>query len=898
MKTTPTQRRRRSERGIALLLTLAILVLTTILIVAFSVSMRVEQTASANFNDLVAARQLAQGAVDQAVATIRNATPTPTNTATWTAVPGGIIRATGSGNFPTNALYTLPSPANAGTYNLNTNGFITGINSFYNSSSVITAGWQCVTNTLNNRMIGRIAYWVDNESAKINVNLAKWRDPAAINESNPTNIDLRALELPFYNATIGTINSFWTEHSTAPTKPLFTTLEEMRRGFSPLLPVAGFNSNKFYTTVSTAEANTDVFGRSRIDINGVTEADLTDTTSAIRQRLNDSTWATLLYSGIVTDANRNTLQKKYGVFGIEQILANLIEYRRPYNAADIATGADNRNADGIPQRYCGLKKFPFLGEILIHVTTNLTGAAGAWTNTVTIYADARLVNPYDVARGQGGQVKFQMNSIDLDTSIGAIPFVAGELGEKTRNLTADVPSYLHRHLNSSSNIISAEPASNSSWTKAVVSADVVPPVINKVTVRVKQVRLLRTAGDESIHDWAISADFDRAYPGANYMEFSPTSADGGRILADPPAFNGSGTNSPQNMACLGIAKNDMRVRTFPGHDTTTMPNGLNPPIAWIKTVAEDARPTQVAASSILAWFPQTPYWNGNFTQDYFGLLADNRDIYPGTGGGTVPNQTRQSTFSIKEAPFTSYGELSYIHTGYQWRNVRLRASVAYTGSSPAGPVQSDPNRPTYLTVERDALQDWVLLDIFKIDQGLTPGRVNLNSRFLGPAHTLPSRTLPYVALLNACTTNLSVGGTSEGRLNAIASNIVNRVFATGSPYTALPAYFTPGEYCEVSDMDFYDDARGGATYDTWPAKVEREQMIRRLSNLVTARSNLFSIWVMAQSIKKVDTTDPAAYRPDLGDFVAGEVKVQAIVERYEEDSAVKFRTRYYRFLYD
>src|SRR6266481_2898725 len=68
---------RDSERGIALILTLAILTLVTLLVVAFAVSMRVENTASKNFNDLIKARQLAQAAVDDAVATIRNATPPP-----------------------------------------------------------------------------------------------------------------------------------------------------------------------------------------------------------------------------------------------------------------------------------------------------------------------------------------------------------------------------------------------------------------------------------------------------------------------------------------------------------------------------------------------------------------------------------------------------------------------------------------------------------------------------------------------------------------------------------------------------------------------------------------------------------------------------------------------------
>ncbi len=66
---------RNSERGIALILTLAILVMVTLLVVAFAISMRVENTASKNFNDLIKARQIAQAGVDQAVAILGAATP-------------------------------------------------------------------------------------------------------------------------------------------------------------------------------------------------------------------------------------------------------------------------------------------------------------------------------------------------------------------------------------------------------------------------------------------------------------------------------------------------------------------------------------------------------------------------------------------------------------------------------------------------------------------------------------------------------------------------------------------------------------------------------------------------------------------------------------------------------
>jgi hypothetical protein len=210
-------------------------------------------------------------------------------------------------------------------------------------------------------------------------------------------------------------------------------------------------------------------------------------------------------------------------------------------------------------------------------------------------------------------------------------------------------------------------------------------------------------------------------------------------------------------------------------------------------------------------------------------------------------------------------------------------------------------------VERDALPDWILLDVFKVGSAATfDGRINLNTRFTGPAAALTPRTVPLAALINESTVNLAVGGSAEGQLNTIAGNIANRVPAVGSPYGGLLAYFTPGEICEIRDLEFFDDTVSGtAAYNQRPSKTRRQQLVRRVSNLVTARSNAFTIWALAQTIKEVGTPDGIFNGQD---FVTGEVKVQAIVERYEDPPGldgilgntddVKFRTKYLRYVYE
>ena len=72
----------------------------------------------------------------------------------------------------------------------------------------------------------------------------------------------------------------------------------------------------------------------------------------------------------------------------------------------------------------------------------------------------------------------------------------------------------------------------------------------------------------------------------------------------------------------------------------------------------------------------------------------------------------------------------------------------------------------------------------------------------------------------------------------------------------------------------------------------REQLVRSLANLITVRSDRFTVWVIAQAIQ--DVNNNGVFDPGL-DVIAAETKVQAVVERYVEAGQVKFRTLYFRY---
>ncbi|MGD0650812.1 MAG: hypothetical protein ABSA97_06695 [Verrucomicrobiia bacterium] len=925
----------RTKRGIALVLTLGILALVTLLLIAFVTSMRVENMAAKNFNDMIKARQLAQAAVDDAVGQLRFATPSPSVNGTWVAIPGAIIsNPTPAGVIYTNYLYTTPFPADAGTTNLNDGYLITGSNSFYYSlaNSAITAGWVNVTATIPVAGVptlvlqGRFAYWVDVEANKANINYASQRkasDPTLLtdplmNRSDPSDIDLRALEPPFFeNLTPNFYLTFTNAHANPLLgQPWFSTVEEMRRGLpAPYTTDDGggaYQANKFFVTVGTIDTNTDAFGRDRIDLNSITAADVTNANSPIRQRLNDPAWATVLYPGIITDLSRQTFVGKYGQFGVQQILANIIDYQLPYTnppTADPVAGW----VDGIPQLYCGLKKCPMIDEIIVHVATNAVDIGASTSNLeVRVFVDVKLVNGYEIARGNGYvvNVALQGDPALVYANAASVNTWTPVLGaEQTRTLTVDVAAHGFGLLGASAvatTFVGGYPPPTYMTTINGIPGNGVP-VLSQVTVRLRHVTLFKSANAADIVDWMAQMDFDKSFPLG--MVFPTTTL---WAFFEPYVPNTSpdflGTTAA--FTAIGLFKQDIRTRTFPGYGLSTN---------WFVVRSMDVKPTAMQK------------YSSRISPEVYRLLADIRSIEPGFASPSQHFPIDQ----IKESPISNIGELSYIHTGYPWRTIRLRSVYPETSTaspysyadnrlgSPYNAGVGDPNTGLE-TVELHALPDWIMLDMFKTGNVATvTGRININEQFTGPANTLTPRFVPLAALLDYTEQRLStdttlpilyatnlLSGVPATYGQGLASNIATRVLVPAggapNPYAALPAYFTPGQICEVENMGYFSDSTGAAAiYDYNPSKTRRQQIIRRISNLITTRSNLFTIWAVAQSIKKVNTNPATAgvFVPGT-DLITGEVRVQAIVERYEDPNflptdphRVKFRTLYYRYYY-
>lgn len=201
-----------SRRGIALVLILGVIVIITIMAVGLSAVMRTERAVAKSNLDSVQARAFAEMAVDDATGLIRQAIDAGSTQGRFWASQGGkitVFEADGTVN-PTlsGTLYSIVAGAGTGTINLNQTSF--SGNSPIASSVAVNSGsapaldvqWINVledpSSAANekNKIAGRYAFWVDDETSKINLNTsdgtAKYTN-SWFGSGTPADIALEAL---------------------------------------------------------------------------------------------------------------------------------------------------------------------------------------------------------------------------------------------------------------------------------------------------------------------------------------------------------------------------------------------------------------------------------------------------------------------------------------------------------------------------------------------------------------------------------------------------------------------------------------------------------------------------------------------------------------------------------
>jgi hypothetical protein len=409
-----------SDSGSALILTLLITALLATITVSFLSTSRVEQIAARNFSRQNAASGLAELATQQAMAQIQKGfTVYGTDTAVITTQPGAIRQFVFSGGSVTSntttELFSGASGATTnGTANLNNlqnpaSNTVLASNASNNATSITGYANQIIsvpmeevqiTENGTTRVVGRIAYYVDDEGTKLNANSAIGNNRTTLNSvSRPQ--DIGALVSPnqskaFYDI----VNSSISNNSSITGWSHFFRPEQVRAALS------SFSGDDFaFLTTATSSANNTAnmthlltpWGKQRLYINELS----TNATDGTGDTSVTTIHSALTNSTLTAIFGRN-FADKYTSTGVKQIAANMLQMRDPNTATVNASfsyqgpligSASLNSSTHIPQEYLGFAPYPVVSEVSMDVTY---GNGPPYLRPF-VRVNVELYNPYPIA---------------------------------------------------------------------------------------------------------------------------------------------------------------------------------------------------------------------------------------------------------------------------------------------------------------------------------------------------------------------------------------------------------------------------------------------------------------------------------------------------------------------
>jgi hypothetical protein len=436
----PCQPSRHSASGSALVLTLLITALLATIVVSFLSTSRVEMMAARNFSRQTAASGLAELATQQAMAKIQLGFNTTANmTGNYTSVvttqPGAIhkyffqngtmtwnstVEQFSAGNMSINGTVT---PLSASTSNATV--YLNNLESSSSNSSATSNQWtitgnaserinvfmENVTTTVNgtNQTVGRIAYYVDDEGSKLNLNAATGDRPT-LNIGSSRSLSLSTLASPTQATNFTqTINGTTNTPSSIQNWAHFFRPEQLAGLFGGDAAISG-NLSKFSAAPiagSDYHLKKTPWGTDRLFIN-----DLPIDSTGVDDIYN------ALSSSQLRDIYGTTFAEKYTDAGLKQIAANILQARDPnvlndptksftYNGSLL--GAANATTDlvaiadccanatatkVIPKDYLGNAPYPILNEIGVTVTLSFFQTGGSIFPRFYVRPFISIFNPW------------------------------------------------------------------------------------------------------------------------------------------------------------------------------------------------------------------------------------------------------------------------------------------------------------------------------------------------------------------------------------------------------------------------------------------------------------------------------------------------------------------------
>lgn len=805
----------------ALIVVLGAVAFLSVIVVAFTVAMKMERQEAHYYAARASADLMASYGVETVRASLITACA-PTNL--WASSPGLVVYAPrGATTFSMISLFSSSATNGSGVYapyDLNhvaitddKQPIITGA---FNSGSLnMKVGWiyvfqngtvstnQAPVFTASNPVIGRFAYWADDESSRININTSWTRLGNITTPSHPSWISLDGL---FGTSLVSVIAGSATNNP-------FISVDMLRQlsasgGSATTLPdmVA---TNRFSLSASSFSPMLNPFGNQKIVL--TTQASLANGMGMTN------------YLNILSTPNTDPgVAANISTTGVANAISNLtsvLSTNLPYFNTSYAQKYYPNNTNRITQLAIDIIEYVRACE-----STNLfiEPIRGAWNGGTFDTTKTTLTNTF-IGTGRHPvitQMAVWMTNSATTNSIYSTPFLSAKA-----YITVTLPSnYGMDQCTSSVSVTLQDRAASLSRLNTTNLFNALPFPGNDGAI------LPSNAAITKGNSYVIAANFA-------YKTNTPPPT--GTIQALRVAL----------MSPLGSGQYFEIVPTIQGY-------AVDVPITVSSTPPTLGQSMQVAETSDPRVNKNPAAWS----------------IITGTLGGpqmrlvsaaTSPPQDTDSSGAISRASLVmpkvkgqsgalgilgSVAELGYITTGVEtsmtnaasagyrvvpWRSLRLQPTPSSTAVSPP---------------------DWALLDFFiapmstnnpslyRPRPNMVAGKINVNSGGAftgGPLTNNPAivRTAPLLALFQAATGTLTVSA------NAITNNIPKMTLATGGTNYGIPIYVSPGELAEVAGVADSGEAA--------------EANLQNVVDLATARSAVFRVYAVGQALQQTPGTSPS-----------------------------------------
>lgn len=966
--------RRAREQGVALVLTLAILVIATILVVGFATSMRTERHASTSMANSDATALLADAAMNHALAILDKnipqpvppggSTASPTN---WIINPGQLTTVIGT-SAPVQIPLSSGPPAAAPAVNAQLNiPLLSGTgNTILSTPASMQVAWVPVLKdpstpaSSNNPITGRYAFWIDDESAKINLNTA-YGKPSSLDftKLTPGSITVNTAAYPLGHPS--SVNLDVLGMTPTELNPLAQAVSQ-QGGLSSIDAVKAFtptgstpdqflNSNKFYLTAYSRDPEFNVFGKSRLylfkQIVGTFPRQLGFPLFQIFRDLDapmylhgdeaasaDTAACYYTASNIASILNRNdwpgmparSFIQKWG--GAAPGTAN--------SSKTTAQKVADREADQVAWNAVVMGSFSDYGTTYSNSTTGdyvkfeNKIAAGQTGNTGTVnFPNAAVsIGPLSQKAILPAFPRPLVNEVCL--TILLEPNTVGGVAKLRLKVWLQTELWAGPGYPKTDYGATAEEIGLTYLDYSVTQVgNPNTPVAQKDT---KYIKSGDPDGIRSLFGAKTSGTLpDNSTPPSRYGVVITQGASGSPIAGNEWIYVRKGTSGfspsttgPFNFELIGMLHLNFKMRLFQHSPSGAVPTA--PPCSLIPVWDTHDPGTLSPNSPFGNMGPASPVVTSfappaDDPKDYIEFDFDldpslvgqqvTRSLEvsdPRLGGLAHAWRPHPNFASPTTASADTLGAPNTTTTG--WDTDKL-AFVDF--SNPAGTgVASSYHPPTGMfsviptgmqrglvgstlklqpSGNATELPDWLLLDLFSpsVDasnyrnlswMNSTAGKVNLNATIYPSATTFapPQRWQPLQAVFQnmSASSTVTVGALSP---SPVVSNVLNHVLASGGvDFGATGAFDYPGEVCEIAGVA-----------DTGTSDWDKEAIVRYVTSNLSTKSNVFSVWGVAQSVKKNPANTNAAnqglFETKAGgavadDTVTGEKRFEAVIERY------------------